>query len=113
LPGLSLAAAGYFQDVLSQGFKPKVRIRKAEVLQRINPYLQSDEAYLRTRENLPQGPFVTADLFALAGQLRGPFDVIYAANVLDFNRAQSEEAMAALWPLAAEDGVVCSCECRV
>jgi hypothetical protein len=110
LLGLSPAAAGYFQDVLSQGFRPKVRIRKAEVLQRINPYLQSDEAYLRTRENLPQGPFVTADLFALAGQLRGPFDVIYAANVLDFNRAQSEEAMAALWPLAAEDGVVCSYE---
>jgi SAM-dependent methyltransferase len=105
LPQLSEPAARYFQQ---KEFKPKVRVRSADKLMLLNPYLQSDEAYLRTRANLPEGVFLTADLFNLP--LQRKFDVVYLANVLDFNRARSAQAVESLWPLVEPSGCICSYE---
>ncbi|HEX4382868.1 MAG TPA: DUF3419 family protein, partial [Myxococcales bacterium] len=105
LPRLSEPAALYFSR---NDFKPKVRVRSAEKLMLLNPYLQSDEAYLRTRANLPEGVFLTADLFNLPVQRK--FDVVYVANVLDFNRARSAQAVESLWPLVEPGGCICSYE---
>ena len=73
LPRLSAPAAVWFQE---RDFKVKVRVRSAATLQRLNPYLQSDESYLQTRERLPACTFLTADLFALRDHLRRKFDVV-------------------------------------
>ena len=110
LPRLTLAAAHYFRQGFEAGLEPKVRSRSAAKLTGINPYLQSDEAYLRTRAGLSEGVFLTADLFNLREQLKRRFDVVYAANVLDFNRSRSAEAVASLWPLVEPEGRICSYE---
>jgi SAM-dependent methyltransferase len=109
-PQLSPAARHYFQLGFETGLKVKVRILRAAKLTGINPYLQSDEAYLRTRAGLSEGVFLTADLFTLREQLNRRFDVVYAANVLDFNRSRAAEGVASLWPLVEQGGCICSYE---
>ncbi len=110
LATLSEPAARYFRESLDTKVNIKVRSRNPATLTQINPYLQSDEAYLRTRANLGHGQFITADIFALPQQLERRFDVVYAANVLDFNRAGSPEAVDRLWKVVEPGGCVCSYE---
>ena len=106
LPQLSAPAAAWFRE---KELEVKVRVRSAATVQRLNPYLQSDEAYLKTRAGLAStGTFFTADLFALP--LQRKFDVVYTANVLDFHRARSAQAVESLWPLVEPSGCICSYE---
>lgn len=110
LPDLSPTAGAYFKRVIDQGGKFKVRTRNAGTLQKINPYLQSDEAYLRTRANLRDSLLLTADAFRVREKLERRFDYVYLANVLDFNRAKAPEAVERLWPLVEPAGAVLSYE---
>jgi len=110
LPQLSPTAASYWQNVLERGGKYTIRARSPAALQKINPYLQSDEAYQQTRHNLRDGMLYTADVFRVAERVDRKFDLVYLANVLDFNRSKAAMAVERLWPLVEPDGSIVSYE---
>ena len=110
LPDLTPTAGRWLAGVLENGGEFKVRSRSRALLCAINPYLQSDADYLRTRERARPGLCVTADLFQVAERFNRRFDVVYLANVLDFNRADAAAAVAHLWPLVEPSGCIASYE---
>lgn len=110
-PDLSPSATAWLEEALAGREKVKRRVNSPDRLRKLNPYLASDEIYRRVQQTAGRTRFLPADLFVVAEVLEGErFDVVYTANVLDFNREKTSELVAGVLPLTHLEGQVVSYE---